>query len=1229
MHVTSSLFASVLFATVLKLSCTSETIFIKTNSSDHQCPAEPCLTLQKFVSHHYYVESNTVLTFLPGKHLLFTTSKSLSMVGVVNVTLTGVSDQQSSVIHCMSEFSVIAVNVQNLRISNLSFSGCGAPVPEGFILSARTNLFPTSATLFLVHVLSVSIVDTHVRDSNGGGMLILNGFNLTLKKTSFVGNVPNCVIVFMNVTNTLVRLYDYVFSDIVDSQFAYGRSDSSFYGGGLSLEFFQTLFTVYVNINNVTLYNNSGMYSNFLMVIGKVSFKYTMVLVEKVRSSRGLWHTGSEFSLLDISDNSVIRSHPNNHSEYTVHIVDSFFEASIEGTAVRVHKLQGSSHLQVKFTDIIIRNRKGIGMLIINMLSIVLERVNFVYSTVASIDVKNSEITLHDVLILKNGGLGGVVTLWRSKVTFLGHTVFAQNYGYRQSSPGPLYAYSSTLIFEGNVDFANNTGYNGGALALHAGSQIVIGRHAQLKFIGNHAKHFGGAIYVDNHVLSNFLFIVLCFYKPADVFNMSMNPNVLFENNTADYAGSALYGGWIDFCADNLEKTVNPDFNSMFQVNGGEADPSVISSNPLRVCLCVDSRPECSITQYNISTYPGTTIELLVVAVGQRFGTVPSIVYSDFRYEFEQINEIHSNIKDWQHTQKVGKDCTNLTYTIMSPSKVELLMVMKVESLDTPDRTVLRTGALKHNLVNLELYLTNLLIHIEMLACPLGFEYDNTSMTCTCDSKLMEHGLNCSIDTQTVWRKSSFWITTAEESGEVIVHEHCPFDYCKPDSFDLDLEDPDEQCAFHRSGILCGACQNNLSHVLGTSACRECSSLWALLCVPVIALAGIALVVLLIVLNLTVSVGTINGLIFYANIVRANHAIFFPPNTTNSFLSWFTAWINLDLGIETCFYNGLDAYVKTWLQFVFPLYIWFLVITIIVLSHYFTSAARLSGRNAVQVLATLFLLSYAKLLQVLITVFSSTTIAHSDGHQQTVWLYDGNVNYLEGKHAVLFTAALLVLLFLSIPYTALLVFTQYIQLKSKYRIFRFWVPKLKPLLDAYTGPYKNKYRYWTGFLLLVRVTLFLVFAANVLGDPGINLLVIVICTAGLFVHLSISGGVYKARHLNFLEYFFLFNLTTLSSATLYVRLAGRDQKALIFTSVSASFTVFACIVVCHSAVVIKSAQLWRVIRERLNSRVISQKGDNNRRERSTDREGGTAKVEIKPLFLNFNELREPILEYCN
>jgi len=150
--------------------------------------------------------------------------------------------------------------------------------------------------------------------------------------------------------------------------------------------------------------------------------------------------------------------------------------------------------------------------------------------------------------------------------------------------------------------------------------------------------------------------------------------------------------------------------------------------------------------------------------------------------------------------------------------------------------------------------------------------------------------------------------------------------------------------------------------------------------------------------------------------------------------------MNLDLRFEICFYNGLNAYAKTWLQFVFPIYIWYIVILIIVSSHYYTTAAKISGRNAVQVLATLLLLSYAKLLRLTITIFSSTTLEYPTGSVRRVWLYDGNVDYLKGKHIPLFIASLLVLLVLSLPCTTLLLFIQCLQLKSKHRPL-FWIGK--------------------------------------------------------------------------------------------------------------------------------------------------------------------------------------------
>ena len=88
------------------------------------------------------------------------------------------------------------------------------------------------------------------------------------------------------------------------------------------------------------------------------------------------------------------------------------------------------------------------------------------------------------------------------------------------------------------------------------------------------------------------------------------------------------------------------------------------------------------------------------------------------------------------------------------------------------------------------------------------------------------------------------------------------------------------------------------------------------------------------------------------------------------------AWLNLDVGITTCFYDGMNAYVKAWLQFVFPVYIWLIAAMIIILSRRYSTVTRVVGRNAVKVLTTLFFLSYAKLLQSIITALSFAVLSY-------------------------------------------------------------------------------------------------------------------------------------------------------------------------------------------------------------------------------------------------------------
>ena len=88
---------------------------------------------------------------------------------------------------------------------------------------------------------------------------------------------------------------------------------------------------------------------------------------------------------------------------------------------------------------------------------------------------------------------------------------------------------------------------------------------------------------------------------------------------------------------------------------------------------------------------------------------------------------------------------------------------------------------------------------------------------------------------------------------------------------------------------------------------------------------------------------------------------------------------------------------------------------IILSSRYSSKIAKVFGKNTVPVLATLFLLSYAKLIQLIVTALSYTFVEFPYG-KKAVWSADGNIEYLENPHLLLFLAAVAILVFLWLPY---------------------------------------------------------------------------------------------------------------------------------------------------------------------------------------------------------------------
>ena len=160
--------------------------------------------------------------------------------------------------------------------------------------------------------------------------------------------------------------------------------------------------------------------------------------------------------------------------------------------------------------------------------------------------------------------------------------------------------------------------------------------------------------------------------------------------------------------------------------------------------------------------------------------------------------------------------------------------------------------------------------------------------------------LLCDINDQTILRHPNSWIsgTTINDLHIYYVSSRCPFDYCLPYSSNLNLLNPDSQCQFNRTGVLCGQCHQGLSAVFGSSQCKECSSIYILLVIP-IAIAGITLVVLLFIFNLTVTDGDINAFLLYVNVVSINAPILLHRVGFYHINYILISLINLDLGIET------------------------------------------------------------------------------------------------------------------------------------------------------------------------------------------------------------------------------------------------------------------------------------------------------------------------------------------
>ena len=1171
-------------------------------SSDYHCPAEPCLTLSSFAANaSLYLDNNTSLIFQPGSHILHS---KLNVSRVNDFSMTSVSDHSRADITCVENstnpgFTFYAV--KHIYVRNLKFFECYHDYDVDDL---------DYGIMFTVTTSSLVLVKCMFEDSVGIGLIHAGNSNVTIVQSTFknIRIRNNHETLKFTHCNTLI-----VSSAFINNDGPALLSMSKFGEVGSIREI--SRYSTSMNITDCEFRNNhrSNNDDHYLARIVEVfnsdvslihDTKFTSNKVDKILYAResAISTDNCEFQYnnasvmhLDSCTVDILNSifNNNNNTNYNVPAI-KLWNTTIYIHGSEFHKNEGGAIGSYTESLVIFRDtctftdnqaeqggaiHLGLeGQCILEQGATVTIANNTASEDGGGIYLDyHSNITLHSRSTLQ---------ILENRAAERGGGIYASNFssinlGFKSFNNDITNQASNSTIY-----FYRNRARNGGGLYLELLNSVIYAFPCLNNTIGfdTNSADYGGAVYVSSPVVTSgpeCFFQSEVFPNPALNFNIdsdSMKCNeqvvkpIYFSSNRANYSGFSLYKRAFNYCS------IGGRSFEEFELVGimSNIQTPDIGSARVQVCYCEKELPECSRQIPYKSVKTEEKLVLYVATVDRGNHIVNSSIESEIRGT--------ASVRDDQRIQDVRNGCTTLIFNIYSfEVSQQLVMSPRLEK-----NSIYISTAGSERSIQLKF--------LACISCPIGFQQikdDAKGCDCVCDKKLELHVIHCNYTRETITKKSTTaWITylSVKNASGYLMYPYCPMDYCLPPDIptELNLNIPngaDIQCAHNRSGTLCGACSPGLSLSLGSLRCLQCHTYWSAVLAVIIfssLLAGIILVGSLLMLNLTVAVGTFNGLIFYANTVAANQYKFFPAT---SFVTVFVSWLNLELGIDTCFFDGMDFYWKTWIQLAFPAYILVLVALVIVISEYSVKFAKIVGkRNPVATLDTLILLCYVKLLRTIIVAFSFATLDYPDGSHRIVWWPDATVGYFSGKHIVLWIVAI-VIFHAGLFFTIILFLWQWL-LYYQHRFIFKWIQsqRLRMFVEPYHAPYAFKHRYWTGLLLLVRVIVHVISAANVWGDRGITLLAIgVVAIILLFL---VSCRPYKSWPVEVLAIASYANIAGLCLATFYTSKVGKSQDVVGYISGTIAFILFLIVLTYHIVTqLFFKMQFWRKLKNRFTRKL--------------------------------------------
>lgn len=1030
------------------------------------------------------------------------------------------------------------VNVSNLELSDLKIQDCGITISNSTSGSGIYSTWGVKAAVYITSSVDINMWGVDILNSSGTGMLVLNsGGNVSMSLCSFKGNRLDLDgdhlyagggglhIAFNSAAGSLSN---YATFEIEMCNFDSNRAsvpnvDSNGYARDKSLQFYGRgggLFLAVrsnssVSVRSCTFFNNTAVWGGGIavFVLNRVRntnvlffnctmasnrspkfggggalvqywtgfrevMKRNLILFENCLFSKNVAVLGGGLELigglLGPANETYIH-----FSDCTFSENRASFSAAVDVT--QINQTSFKSTLAIEFTQC-----EFVGNLVIDEVEPL--RGNY------AIQVR-SGIAAFTVLYLD--------------VRFSRMVRFENNTG------TALYVIAGVVTFQDQIEarFVNNSGHSGGAIALMVSALMFVKADSSLYFIRNKATGRGGAIFALNIGLHDLhkLVVTTCFIGQCGDFRDTVN--FYFSGNEAGISGNsgnAIFSDNLEACYTLCnwpmkfsKESINNSINNLFSCFGnmhfcdGCQQPDCFhdcNSQPMGQIGGPAYRFETAADNTPIYAFPGLEFNLSVTVYDILDNTVNRSHY--VAHLDDQLTAVHEGFEP--------------EYKYVSNNRLQI---------DSAPYT--NTTLVLHKMGLLDF---NLRLHVVMKACPPGYSL-NSINRCAC---VDEHegswykGVLCNKRASVIHGK---WIGyIGSEQPENLYTSICPSGYCYYNTtktlFSSSYELPFNSsklneflCSPTRQGRVCGECVPNTAVYYHSPQfrCRTDSDadcrlgwLWYILSelVPIT-----AVYVVVMVLNISFTSGSVKGFIFFAQVIEtldinanginglnptekwlkiANDAHYFIYNAFN--LEFFSTE-----SLAFCLWRGTGTLDVLIVKYATMTYAFLLVLVTVLIFNRFQLCCKRAFSDKSYVihgLSAFLITCYVQCMRVSFQILLPTHLSglSTSYKRYSIVFYSGHLDFWKGRHLLYAIPALVCTVFIVIlPPVALLIYPLYFKLFSicgiaeskAVKCLSLPFDKSKPFFDSFQSCYKNDFRFVAGLYFVYRITILLSYALSV------------------------------------------------------------------------------------------------------------------------------------------------------